>query len=167
MLWYGHMWSGRSMQLGAHGHSRRSESEIHAETSWHCVQVGWPLSIVVDASARALYQALLRHLLGLAMVERELNAIWRTYQSTRALFRWQPPDHPPLAHLLLLCWDEYSIQCVQAFCPAEDALSRRGQTVQLLVGNLTGAGAPFCSSEGRMKQWMAGCCRGVPIDKQV
>ena len=51
------------------------------------VQVEWPLNMVVDRSTQNLYQALLRHLLGLAMVERELHIIWRTYQSTRALFR--------------------------------------------------------------------------------
>ena len=43
--------------------------------------------MVLDKSAQNLYQALLRHLLGLATVERELHIIWRTYQSTRALFR--------------------------------------------------------------------------------
>ena len=43
--------------------------------------------MVVDRSTQNLYQALVRHLLGLAMVERELHIIWRTYQSTRALFR--------------------------------------------------------------------------------
>ena len=54
-------------------------------------QVEWPLNMVVDRSTQNLYQALLRHLLGLAMVERELHIIWRTYQSTRALFRCAPP----------------------------------------------------------------------------
>ena len=54
------------------------------------VQVEWPLNMVVDRSTQNLYQALLRHLLGLAMVERELHIIWRTYQSTRALFRRAP-----------------------------------------------------------------------------
>ena len=54
------------------------------------MQVEWPLTIVVDRSTQNLYQALLRHLLGLAMVERELHIIWRTYQSTRALFRSCP-----------------------------------------------------------------------------
>ena len=50
--------------------------------------------MVLDRSAQNLYQALLRHLLGLATVERELHIIWRTYQSTRALFRRAPLAHP-------------------------------------------------------------------------
>ena len=58
-------------------------------------QVDWPLSMVLDKSAQNLYQALLRHLLGLAMAERELHIIWRTYQSTRALFRRAPLAHSP------------------------------------------------------------------------
>lgn len=64
------------------------------------MQVEWPLNMVVDRSTQNLYQALLRHLLGLAMVERELHIIWRTYQSTRALFRRAPLSASVLA---LLC----------------------------------------------------------------
>ncbi len=62
------------------------------------IQVEWPLNMVVDRSTQNLYQALLRHLLGLAMVERELHIIWRTYQSTRALFRCAHLP-PPLYYL--------------------------------------------------------------------
>ena len=61
--------------------------------------------MVVDRSTQNLYQALLRHLLGLAMVERELHIIWRTYQSTRALFRCALLSHPvcylPMSVVLL------------------------------------------------------------------
>ena len=65
-------------------------------------QVDWPLSMVLDRSAQNLYQALLRHLLGLAVVERELHTIWRTYQCTRALFRRAPlaSSAPPGCQML-------------------------------------------------------------------
>ena len=79
-------------------------------------QVEWPLNMVVDRSTQNLYQALLRHLLGLAMVERELHIIWRTYQSTRALFRCANSSHRAACqqqchmmiagacHVLCPCW---------------------------------------------------------------
>ena len=84
-------------------------------------QVEWPLNMVVDRSTQNLYQALLRHLLGLAMVERELHIIWRTYQSTRALFRCAHSSHRAACqqqchmmfagacHVLCPCWRRCSL----------------------------------------------------------
>ena len=78
------------------------------------MQVGWPLSVVLDAHALGQYQLLLRHLLELELVQRALHAAWRVYQQARPLFRraatplsgcmagaeWvgEGVPHPPLRH---------------------------------------------------------------------
>ena len=51
------------------------------------LQVGWPLSVVLDNRALGQYQLLLRHLLELELVQRALHAAWRVYQQARPLFR--------------------------------------------------------------------------------
>ena len=58
------------------------------------LQVGWPLSTVVDGWALGQYQLLLRHLLELELVQRSLHTAWRVYQQARPLFRREPPLEP-------------------------------------------------------------------------
>ena len=50
-------------------------------------QVEWPMSIVVSKMAMLQYQLIFRHLFELKHVERQLNAAWQLYQTTRGLYR--------------------------------------------------------------------------------
>lgn len=52
-----------------------------------CLQVEWPLSIVVSQQAMAQYQLIFRHLFELKYVEQQLNSVWQILQSTRRLYR--------------------------------------------------------------------------------
>lgn len=53
-----------------------------------CLQIEWPLSIVISQQAMTQYQLIFRHLFELKYVERQLNGVWQVLQATRGLFRW-------------------------------------------------------------------------------
>ena len=66
-----------------------------------CLQIEWPLSIVISQQAMTQYQLIFRHLFELKYVERQLNGVWQVLQATRGLFRWGAFNS--LIPLLLRC----------------------------------------------------------------
>ena len=53
----------------------------------------WPLSIVISHQALTRYQLMFRHLFELKWAERDLNAVWQIYQSTRMLYKCAQSPH--------------------------------------------------------------------------